>query len=633
MRPSSRRRLWVALALALAVIFGAWASAAAAAEGGEPSDGEAKWRLEQPLPPAGPGGVQSQVPIGLGKIGDVEFWAPNRGLLITAGNPPTIPPGIWFYNGVGWHELSNQCGATDGRIAWAGAEEFWTISDGRPGQVSTEQNPPLEDNTLCHFAGGQIVASYASLAFLPTSYQAMDAAACFGPEDCWFGGEALPDEHTGLFHLQWNGHGVSEEPGPQGHAVRSMARLGQHIYEGVQIEPGDLLTEPEPPSEPSFIHEIEAAGVIPTFVSLFPTAPLLPNEPRLPIYSSGESPEALDYPRLSSDEHGLWAAFDPTAEPFESALGQVTILHFDGENWTQLLGPDTDPEAENPFTKESGESPRNELVQAIAAEPPTAAESEERQEHAWVALASGEQKSEGVRSLASVARLSSGSSVSLREQLPDSEEAAAGVGPKGYAREIACPAPHDCWLTTSEGWLFHLAPEGERDLPEDTDPAFQSLISFRPEDQGVPKTVPDAPPEDDSGLPGEAPPPAVITTETRAKTEERIPVPLLSDLHTHLRDGTTLELSFHLAAKARLRLLAESSHKVVASTSWKTFATGSRKLSLKLDPQRWPKKLNLEHKLLGTLPTTSLQGPGNDTVTTGLFKLPTLPSIAQLGGL
>ena len=59
--------------------------------------------LEQPLPPNFPTGEIASTPIGLGRIGDIEFWAPNRGLLITAGNPPTIPAGIWAYNGVGWH--------------------------------------------------------------------------------------------------------------------------------------------------------------------------------------------------------------------------------------------------------------------------------------------------------------------------------------------------------------------------------------------------------------------------------------------------------------------------------------------------------------------------------------------------
>src|SRR5664280_3433659 len=84
--------------LALALGAGPAASAASADEG-------ASWRLEQPSAPELPTGQKAPTPIGLGKIGDIEFWAPNRGLLIAAGNPPTIPPGIWAYNGVTWHCL------------------------------------------------------------------------------------------------------------------------------------------------------------------------------------------------------------------------------------------------------------------------------------------------------------------------------------------------------------------------------------------------------------------------------------------------------------------------------------------------------------------------------------------------
>jgi hypothetical protein len=625
-----RRTPKLALLLAALAIGAGVIAGAARAEGG---DGEATWRLEQPLPPP-LGEAQSNVPIGLGKIGDIEFWAPNRGLLITAGNPPSIPPGVWAYNGVGWHELSNQCGASDGRIAWAGPDEFWTVSDGRPGQSTSEGKPPLEDNTLCHFAGGQIVASYASLAFLPSSYQAMHGAACLGPEDCWFGGNPLPDGQTGAFHLHWDGHSLRAEAGPQGHAVESMRPFAGAIYEGVQIQREDLLGESEPPTEPSFIHEIEPAGVLPTFVSLFPVGPLLPNEPRLPIYASGETPEALDYPRLGADERALWAAIDPTPEPSESTLGEVTILRDEaGENWTQLIGPNTDPEAQNPFTNEGGESTKNELVQAIAAEPPTAEEGSEGTEHAWLALASGEQKKAGARSPATVARLSSTASVTERENLPSKEDVERGVGPKGYASKIACPAPHDCWMATSNGWLFHLAPEGERQLPQDTDPAFNGLISFRPEDQGVPQTLPDAPPEDNSGLLGELQREAPKPKEEKTHEETLITLPLLSRVHTKLVHGTTLELSFHLAAKARVRLLAERHRRVVAKTGWHTFDAGTRRLLLRLNRREWPTKLNLKTKLLGKLPTTSTRGPGNDTVSTGLFTLPGRSSFSELAGV
>ena len=155
---SAARTTRVLLALAAALLALALLAAVAGAQ--ELSDdGNASWRLEQPKPPPPPVGVApSEVPIGLGPVGDIQFWGPNRGLLITAGNPKSIPPGIWVYNGVGWHELANVCGATDGRIAWAGPDDFWTISDGRPGQAIVENKvPPTTDNTLCHFVDGHVV--------------------------------------------------------------------------------------------------------------------------------------------------------------------------------------------------------------------------------------------------------------------------------------------------------------------------------------------------------------------------------------------------------------------------------------------------------------------------------------------
>ena len=247
------------LVLVLVLGAGPLAVGAHAAEG----DGGATWRLEQPLPPELPDGQRATTPIGLGRIGDIEFWAPNRGLLITAGNPPTIPPGVWAYNGVSWHELSTVCGASDGRIAWAGPDEFWTISDGRPGQANIEGTPPLEDNTLCHFSDGQVVGSYASLAFLPNSYQAMHGAACLGPEDCWFAGDPLPEGQVGAFHLHWDGHSLTAEPNPQGHAVEDLRSFDGKLYESVQLSNDDLLSEPELPTEPSDLHLIEPNGVQP----------------------------------------------------------------------------------------------------------------------------------------------------------------------------------------------------------------------------------------------------------------------------------------------------------------------------------------------------------------------------------
>ena len=51
--------------------------------------------------------------------------------------------------------------------------------------------------------------------------------------------------------------------------------------------------------------------------------------------------------------------------------------------------------------------------------------------------------------------------------LPSAAEEAQGVGPKGAARESPARPREDCWLATTQGWLFHLAPPDQRTLPGD----------------------------------------------------------------------------------------------------------------------------------------------------------------------
>ncbi len=103
--------------------------------------------------------------------------------------------------------------------------------------------------------------------------------------------------------------------------------------------------------------------------------------------------------------------------------------------------------------------------------------------------------------------------------------------------------------------------------------------------------------------------------------------------------GTTLELSFHLAVKARVRLLATRHKQVVASTPMRTLAAGNRKLLLALNRKRWPTKLSLQTHPLAPLPTTTTKeavggpehgGSGSNTVSTGLRVLPEVPTFAQL---
>lgn len=604
-RSTSRLTLLLACAAFAVLLLGAGSAHA-----------ESTWRLEQPDPPPAEAGVpEAPGPIGLGKVGDIEFLSPNLGALITAGDPPTIPAGVWLYNGQGWHEISKVCGATDGRIAWVSANEFWTVSDGRPGQAEVDfKRPPTTDNTLCRFANGKVVESFAAPAFEADSYMAMHAAACVNAEDCWFGGDSLPGEssETGAFQLHWTGAGMVASPYPEeGHAIEDMREFEGRLYESVRVledDPGKQV--PVPPA----LHVLE-----PELPGGFESDRI----PRETLYGTSELPFWLDYLHLSAGNAGLWAAAGERPEArdqkeveeeekgeTEKQKAEATVLRFDPESepeWRQVLGPDTSPSGKQDFPGET--------VEAVAAEPGGG------EENAWIALQSLSEGLESERGKskastpATVARISEDGAVLQQEILPAASE--GGVLPKGPADKLVCPAAGDCWLVTTKGWLFHLAPEGERTLPANTESSFTSLITERPEDQGLPKAPPDSVPVDDSGLPGEEP--VLQPTPTVSKTQEElfVPVALVSALHSRLH-GTTLELRFHLAVKARIQLLAKRRHRVVAKTPAYTFKAGAHKLLLRLNRAQWPTELHLVEHALAPLPKVSTRTSGAETVSTSL---------------
>jgi hypothetical protein len=84
----------------------------------------------------------------------------------------------------------------------------------------------------------------------------------------------------------------------------------------------------------------------------------------------------------------------------------------------------------------------------------------------------------------------------------------------------------------------------------------------------------------------------------------RVSVPLVSQLHERLIHGKTLEVTFRLAVKARVRLIARGKHKkVLTSTPAHTFAAGAHRLLLVLNRRHWPTKLELRTHPLQPLPT------------------------------
>ncbi len=224
-------------------------AAAIASAGAASARGEASWRLEQPPPPEG---AAFKVP--LGTPDDMEFYAPNEGLLSVEGNA-TVPNGLFFYNGRGWRQLATVCGGSGeaSRIAWAGPDEFWVITEPSEPRVGAGLG-------LCHFKDGVVVGSYSTAFQSSDPFRPMDAAACDGPNDCWFAGIGSEDpsgQRIGAFHLHWDGTNLISSYQPQGRGVSGLAFFGGTFFEstfvgtqeGNTTDPVTLVT-PEPEADP-----------------------------------------------------------------------------------------------------------------------------------------------------------------------------------------------------------------------------------------------------------------------------------------------------------------------------------------------------------------------------------------------
>jgi len=557
-----RRRLKAVLvSLALGGLCAAFVPAGAADAAG--------WSSAQPPAPAPPEGQAGVgVPVPLGHIGQISFWAPNRGLLITAGTK-AVPAGLYYYNGVSWRELSTVCGGADGRIAWAGPDDFWTISDMQSGQESGGGGSSEEhglDRSLCHFVDGHVVASYAEPIGVAVSYQPMHAAACAGPSDCWFGGDRLPGGvNPGAFHLHWNGTAMTALPSPQtpepqledpAQSVASMAFYRGHLYESVKLEG---VAEGESPSQQYFIHRIVEGSSKP-FLPMLVEGP--PGEAF--AYAAGEPPF-----QLSASSQALWAA------------GGSAVLRLGPEGQFQQLRL-SDP------TGALAEA----QIAAIAAEP--------GREDALVSVdpTGGPEGGSGgsEHALARVARIDAEGTVEPIEELPQAGEP---LGHKGAAAAIACPAAGDCWVATVQGWLFHQG----GDYPEDRDPSFDGLIDYRPPDASVAFLAPESYPEDDSGA---NPPPLPAISQTPPhETTPMVRAPLFSHVTERLIGRSTLALGFTLATRSRVRLVAQRKRSTVARTASFVLARGRHTLKLKLRRAAWPTKLDLQVHALGPLPLVS----------------------------
>jgi len=541
-----------AIALLVLLALGALAGAASAAE---------TWRSQQA---AGP---QGDFPL-LGEVGDIECWngEANRCVLITAGNAG-VPAGIFAYDGAGWYRYATVCGGHEGRIAWAGPTEFWTISDQQAGQASTKDPPPKV--SLCHFKDGQVVASYGEPTGAVTSYRQMHAAACAGPSNCWFGGERLPATgvNQGAFHLRWNGASIvavpssaeAEELSDPGRTVTGLIHHDGEFYESVEVAGDDLpsLEEEEAGLGPSLVHRIDPLAPTP-FKPLFGTEPFGFN-----------ATELQGFQLTGADGEDLWAIAG------SAGFAPVAFLRLGEGGLSQLLPEDL-----------AGVLGAEVAVASVAAEPGA--------DSAWLAIRPASDGSL-ISPPARLVEVHGDGTVDAEVALPLVGDELGGeqIGPKGSSGALACTAPEQCWMATRKGWLFHLGP----DPAKQSDPALHVLITSRPRDNSLPTVPPIELPEDDSGDKEGG------SSDQEPVGEDPFEVPkpkpaLLYKIKQRMIGASTLELSFSLRAKARVQLIAKHRRSVVAKTPKQVMAKGRHALRVKLDPDRWPTDVDLDAKAI-----------------------------------
>jgi hypothetical protein len=284
----------------------------------------------------------------------------------------------------------------------------------------------------------------------------------------------------------------------------------------------------------------------------------------------------------------------------------VTILHDEGGDWSQVI-PTTGGSSPLAAMKLQGSetdqytSQATQVGNSIAPEPGT--------KSAWLSLLSQTGKS------AEVGLLEADGALAETDSLPGPEE---HLGSLGEAGPIACPAEGDCWMATTQGWLFHLGGE----YPQDNDPYFESLISYRPPDAGVPIQYPIAPPPDDS-LANQKPLSAAPDSsgEAPAAPVKRKPgKALVTHIESRFVDRRVLVISFTLTARAHVQLVGRRKSKVVARTRDESLRAGRHVLSLSLNPADWPTKLQFKATPAGKSAPSSggevSSSGGSDTVST-----------------
>lgn len=534
------------------------------------------WRLEQPAPPYGAPG---QGPVG--EPGDIQFLAPNFGLMLV-DNPPgsLFASGLMVYDGVGWRQLSTVCGGPrrSARIALVSENEWWTVSravNTLDGRIPTDGSP-----TLCHFRGGAVVGSYATaLSNTTNPWVSMNAGACNGAADCWFGGPVFDTPGLGTFLLHWDGANLSSQNHPRARALSDLETFGGSTWGATAVGTafdgisqgllGDDL------AVPSGLDTLEGNG------------------PQLLRRFQGGSVGVLDWPRISAvedlvdlrvlDSRGayLWIAgrdaqdsYVPDDEdgPRPARRPPFLARMRDGEPEPTTLTPGDDGLGVDDY------------VYDIAALPDGGA---------WAAIG---ERQPNARGDAEVVRLDGEGRVVERVELrrPDL--------PVGTAYRIDCTSADQCWMVTFNGWVYRLSEPGLQ-LPRHGASSIQRLITVRPRDERTPTIPPDTIVQDESNR-YVAPPIEPPAPEQAAQAPERLPALLRvigKPRVQKTKKGRRIRLRIQVRRRARVQLIGRRGGRTVAKSRRKTYKPGRYTIVMRAKTKRWPTSLRFD--------TTDLERP------------------------
>ncbi|MGH2907192.1 MAG: hypothetical protein ACRDKI_10550 [Solirubrobacterales bacterium] len=532
-----------------------------------------------PTPPG------SLFPQPIGAPTDIQCWSENRCLLTTSGDDRSFKAGVFVFNGdkapgvSGWRQYATVCDAaesTGSSVAWAGPTEFWTI---------TAPSDPLFLSlniglSLCHFKDGQVVGSYStkrSATFEgPDPFRRMTAGACIAANNCWFGGVAAarPNGETpGSFHLHWDGSELKTIYAPAKRGVADIAPFGDGLAEAVYSGPNSSGDANPDLGDPPPFRPIQLIAQPAVDANGFSDGTLVP-QPVTGLTGDVTEVLAIDDGLPSAPGPMLWAVGggaasgagrDNDPDPFAigddspADRGPFAAYRDPVGAWHELPVP----------TGDTGYAPNTRFVD-VAAIPGT---------HKAIAAVRPENLATQTPAQSDVALLDADAGTVEPQTVSFS----------GSVERVECANAHDCWAVTAEGLLLRLSDAALPPVALDTEPAFNTTVTFRPNEVAE-QQISDSPPPDDSLL--FAPPPAVETPEQGQGRRTRLKS-AVQGVKSKLK-GHTLKLTFRVIRPARVTITAKRHKKVVAQTKSKLLRKGKHTLSLRLNPKKWPTKIDMK---------------------------------------